>query len=200
MIYNAIDFERFGDGSATAGAVVAAEAPYILTVCHQFPHKNVVTLLRAFELVAKSDPRVQLYLVGKQSEENKQFVTRSLSEQTAKRVRLLGYVSDAELGTYYRNAALFALPSLYEGFGMPAIEALGLGVPTLLSGIASLKEITLGEAHYITDPTSVDMWASGMLDLLADPLSRAHTLQRSHKIRALYEPRKVAGNLLTHLT
>jgi len=199
VIYNAIDFDRFKGRSSDLAGLNQDDKPYILTVCHQFPHKNLVTLLQAFELVAQSDRNIQLFLVGRQSEENMQFVARSLSSEAAKRVRLLGFVSDAELSEYYRNAALFALPSLYEGFGMPAIEAMGLGVPTLLSGIPSLREITLDEASYISDPTNAKLWATGITELLSDSQYRARSVERSAKIRALYEPKKIAENLLSHL-
>ncbi|NYE24229.1 glycosyltransferase family 4 protein [Pigmentiphaga litoralis] len=199
VIYNAIDFERFEQPASGNVAATASARPYVLTVCHHFPHKNVRTLLQAFDQLSKQNPDVDLYLVGKQTPENIAFVRQSLSESAADRVKLLGFVSDAELGQYYRNASLFALPSIYEGFGMPAIEAMGLGVPTLLSDIPSLREITFGNAHYVADPLSANEWAAAMSALLSNPGQDADNANLAEKVRAAYHPQKVAETLLDRL-
>src|SRR6266567_5140783 len=132
VVPNAIDWNRFdahqpSEEESEFSNLLSQN--YLLTVCHQFPHKNLQTLLTAFEQIAKRHPDLRLYMVGTNSASNQQFIATKLSPSARERVRLLGFLSDSELGQLYRNAKLFVLPSLYEGFGMPAVEALGLGTP-----------------------------------------------------------------------
>ena len=79
-------------------------------------------------------------------------------------VRVTGFVSDRELGALYRGATMCVLPSLFEGFGMPAVESLAMGKPTLTSGLPVLREVTLELAQYLDDPT--DVGADGGRDQL----------------------------------
>jgi glycosyltransferase involved in cell wall biosynthesis len=113
------------------------------------------------------------------------------------RVHITGFVSDAELGQFYANARLFVLPSLYEGFGMPAVEALGLGVPTLVSNAFALPEVTLGYAGLIDKPRDVGAWAASIEALLAAD-TRPTAEQVSH-IRSTYSPTTTGKELLAIL-
>ncbi|MDR2115599.1 MAG: glycosyltransferase family 4 protein, partial [Planctomycetaceae bacterium] len=82
-------------------------------------------------------------------------------------IKLLGRISDEALYHYYRHALLFAYPSLYEGFGLPPIEAMANGCPVLVSDIESLREVC-GDAAYYCDPNDTASIAEGMKALLTD--------------------------------
>lgn len=169
VVPNAIDWSRFGQTATPLPETVQARLRhrYILSVCHLFPHKNVGTLLKAFIGIAANDPDIRLYLVGALSERNQAFIRGAVPDDIINRVEILGFVDDRTLGAYYTDASLFVLPSLYEGFGMPAVEAMGLGVPTLVSRCFSLPEVTLGQARYVEDPLEAAEWQIGIEACLA---------------------------------
>jgi glycosyltransferase involved in cell wall biosynthesis len=149
---------------------VEAELPplpkrFVLAVGTLEPRKNLGALLDAMRVVrsdaASSD--VALVVVGGRGWLSDQLEQRLALEQTNGRVVRLGYVSDAALSALYRTAAVFAFPTLYEGFGLPVLEAMAAGLPVVCSNVASLPEV-VGEAAFLID------------ELLAEPL--AHALQR----------------------
>lgn len=196
VVHSPIDFGRLEQPASRAREMVRemVKHPYILSVCHQFPHKNVVTLLKAFEKVAMGNATIRLYLVGSASEANLKFIQESLPATVRDRVHITGFVSDAELGQFYANARLFVLPSLYEGFGMPAVEALGLGVPTLVSNAFALPEVTLGYAGLIDRPRDADAWASAIEAMIAEG-ARPTAEQVAH-IRDTFSPTTTGREIL----
>jgi glycosyltransferase involved in cell wall biosynthesis len=197
VVPNAIDWNRFdahqpSEEESEFSKLLSQN--YLLTVCHQFPHKNLQTLLTAFEQIAKRHLDLCLYMVGTNSASNQQFIATKLSASARERVRLLGFLSDSELGQLYRNAKLFVLPSLYEGFGMPAVEALGLGTPILVSGTTALPEATLGIGRYVQHPTDVDEWVEKLERALVT--SQRPTAEDIDRVRRTFEPRATALALL----
>lgn len=199
VVPNAIDWTRFeGDESVLPAHVRARlDGRYILAVCHPFPHKNVATLLRAFGRVAAEDAAVQLYLIGAASDRNREFIQLQLPAAHAARVHILGFVDDQALGAYYAHATLFAHPSVYEGFGMPAVEAMGFGLPTLVSRAYSLPEVTLDAADYVDDPLSEDEWHARLLAALARPTRLDPAIVA--KIHGTYAPAAVGGLMIDAL-
>lgn len=199
VVHNAIDFCRFNDSDLLASPEVRRHTKhrYILSVCHNFPHKNVRTIIDAFIRLAKSDQDLHLYLVGATSTRNRELVVADVPDYIRKRIHLTGFITDADLGVYYANARMFVLPSLYEGFGMPAVEALGLGVPTLVSNAYALPEVTMGYAGLIDDPLDVTTWTAAMEAMLASDI-RPSADQILH-IRASYHPTTIANRLLSVL-
>lgn len=196
VVPNAIDFQRLeGTVAPTDATRDLLRHPYVLSVCHQFPHKNVATLLKAFAILAERDRSLRLYLVGSASEANAAFVRSALPDAIRDRVHLTGFVSDADLGRFYAHARLFVLPSLYEGFGMPAAEALGMGVPTVVSNAYALPEVTLGHAVLVDDLLDPAAWADAMERTIASG-TRPGADQVAH-VRATYDPATVASTLLS---
>jgi glycosyltransferase involved in cell wall biosynthesis len=193
--YVAIEWSRF-QGSSDEPPQRPLDNPYILSVCHHFPHKNVTTLAKAFDALSSQHRDLHLVLVGRQSPDNLAFVQRSLSPRSATRVHFTGFVSDAELGSWYRHARLFALPSIYEGFGMPAVEAMGLGIRTIVSDAGALPEVTLNKAEYVRNPLDVDEWISAIGSNLDTP-RLAPTL--SEEIRSRYSIESIARRYLSVL-
>lgn len=197
VVFNAVDWHRL---DPTPVAELSPDVqdrlshPYILSVCHQFPHKNVATLFKAFAQVAETDHDVRLYLVGKSNDSTKAFINEHIPAGIVDRVHLLGFVDDRTLGSYYANARLFVLPSLYEGAGMPAVEALGFGIPTLVSRAYALPESTLGKAQYVDHPLAVDEWTDRILASLGS-IERlpAETIGL---IRDTYAPKAIGEQML----
>ena len=182
------------------------DAPYILSVAAQYAHKNLETLIRAFGELAAHNTEIGLVLCGQDQAAlhgvgGVKVGLRPLIEQLglAGRVTLTGYVSDAFLGRWYRHAALFAFPSVFEGFGMPPVEALGFGLPVLTTGLTALPETTLGLAHTVADPRNPSAWASAMQDLLrAGDAARLTESQIAH-VRQTYSPAVCARRYLDAL-
>jgi glycosyltransferase involved in cell wall biosynthesis len=147
--------------------------PFILYVGNVKPHKNLSRVLAAHSLIFPSI-KWPLVVVGKKEG----FITgdtelcRKIKTIPPGQVYLAGQVSDAELATYYQRAGFLVLASLYEGFGLPAVEAMGAGVPVLTSRAASLPEVC-GDSALYCDPYSVNDIAEKMALLVNDPGLRA---------------------------
>jgi glycosyltransferase involved in cell wall biosynthesis len=106
-------------------------------------------------------------------------------EVAADLVRLLGFVSDAELGHLYRHAAWLVLPSLYEGFGLPAVEAMGNGCPVLAARAASIPEVC-GDAALYFDPYDVDSLVAALREAAAKPQLREELNRRAQARLAIH--------------
>ena len=100
----------------------------------------------------------------------------------SKHVRFLGFVPDDTLSILYRLASVFVFPSLYEGFGLPPLEAMACGTPVVTSNVSSLPEIT-GDAAVLVDPYDVSSIVEGVRRVLTDP-ALADDLRRKGAIRA----------------
>lgn len=197
VIPNPISWDRFGTDPGRGDRSADQSRPYILTVAAHYPHKNLAVLIQALSIVRRSID-VRLVLVGQlpaallgvkdRSRDPGQLV-RDLG--LTEHVEITGYVDDLTLGRYYRNARLFAFPSLYEGFGMPAVEAMGLGLPTVTTRCASLPEVTLGEATYVDAARDPQEWASALLAILRNPDLRPSEAVQA-RIRATYDPVRIA--------
>jgi glycosyltransferase involved in cell wall biosynthesis len=122
--------------------------PYVLSVGTVQPRKNYVRLIRAFAAL-QSDAH-QLVIAGGRGWLFQEVLTEA--EALGDRARVLGFVDDADLPALIRGASLFAFPSLYEGFGLPVLEAMACGVPVVTSNVSSLPEVA-GDAALLVDPT-----------------------------------------------
>jgi glycosyltransferase involved in cell wall biosynthesis len=141
---------------------------YVLTVGSQARNKNLRTVLAAMQLLERDD--VVLVAVG--GSDRRVFSSRSDETPAAnKAARFTGFVTDAELRALYENAACFVFASLYEGFGLPPVEAMTCGCPVVVSNRASLPEVC-GEAAVYVDPEDVGDVARRVADVLG-----AHTRQ-----------------------
>ncbi|WP_420208614.1 glycosyltransferase family 4 protein [Candidatus Electronema sp. JC] len=147
--------------------------PFLLCVAHSYPHKNIDKLIETFALLQEAVPH-QLVLVGK-GRRGEEAVRKSLLKITQpERVLRLSGLTEQELRTLYQAADLFVLPSTYEGFGLPVIEALLAGLPTVTVRAASLPEVG-GEAAFYVDAPQPELLAAKikeMLQLSAEERSR----------------------------
>jgi glycosyltransferase involved in cell wall biosynthesis len=142
---------------------------YILFVGTLEPRKNVTTLLQAFGRVAAEQPQDGLHLVitGGSGWGGEDYMGLVADLGLHHLVRFTGFVDDAHLPDLYRNALLFVYPSLYEGFGLPVLEAMACGIPVITSNRSSLPEVA-GDAALLVDPTQPEALAAAMSGLLHD--------------------------------
>lgn len=150
---------------------------YILFVGNVKPHKNLSALVSAFNLISNSIPH-DLVIVGKKEG----FITgdaivAALAANLSSRVHFTGYVDDATLHQYFAHADAMVFPSLYEGFGLPPLEAMAAGCPVLVSNAGPMPEVC-GDAALYCDPYSVDDMAAKLLTILNDEPLRAKLRQR----------------------
>ena len=152
--------------------------PYFVYVGNVKPHKNLHLLLDAFERV-RDRLGAQLAIIGRAEE--LRTVDRAVHARVSAmaRVALLGEADDASLRRYVRHAAALILPSLYEGFGLPPLEAMAAGCPALVSRAGSLPEVCGDGAAYF-DPTDVDALAALMVRSATDQAFRASLREKGH--------------------
>ena len=145
---------------------------FMLYVGNVKPHKNLSTLVRAFAHLPESLASVHLVVVGKKegfiTGDHALFDTIEQNPQLAQRVHFTGFVEEADLPVLYSLARLFVFPSYYEGFGLPPLEAMACGCPTVVSSQASMPEICGAAATYV-DPKN----ASAMATTIQHELGRS---------------------------
>jgi glycosyltransferase involved in cell wall biosynthesis len=187
VVYNAIE-ERFS-ATPSAEAIERVRERYQLN--HQFvlyvgnirPHKNLVRLIEAFaELRARGFDDLKLLIIGDEISKLPALRRAVHSHKLHKHVRFLGYLEDETLAILYRLAAVFVFPSLYEGFGLPPIEAMASGTPVVTSNVSSMPEVA-DDAAVLVDPYNVESIVDGIARVLTDPALAAE-LRRKGIARA----------------
>lgn len=154
---------------------------YFLFVGTLEPRKNLPRLLRAFARVAEQNAEITLVIVGDEGWGNEALAAQVKALQLEARVSLVGRANDARLVNYYRRATALLMPSLYEGFGLPLLEAMGHGVPVITANRGATAEVA-GDAGLLVDPLDEVALADAMLALL-DP-QRRDTLAAKARLRA----------------
>jgi glycosyltransferase involved in cell wall biosynthesis len=143
------------------------DTPYVFWVGTQEPRKNVPLLVRSFaEAIARDDLPHLLVLAGPSGWLHEDALLMPGAAALGDRLRVLGRVEDRDLFPLYAGAALFALPSRHEGFGLPMVEAMGQGTPVLCTDTPALVEVA-GEAAAVVPP-EVDAWTDALGSLLTD--------------------------------
>ena len=144
------------------------DEPYILYVGSERPRKNLDRLFEAFAKLKGEFPELKLVKVGP-SGRHKRFRRNTLrkldSSGISRDVIFVDYASELELAYYYSSAALLAYPSLYEGFGLPPLEAMACGCPVVTTNTSSLPEV-VGEAGIMVNPYDTDSLAQAMRQVL----------------------------------
>lgn len=143
-------------------SISKSEKQYILAVSSLDPRKNLRRLIEAFALLPQKDYKLYIIGVG-----NRVFALPNLETVNRENIIFPGYVDDIQLGQYYSGATLFVAPSLYEGFGLPTLEAMTNSCPVVASDIAPHHEVC-GDAAIYFDPENIYDMASKISDLLAD--------------------------------
>ena len=154
--------------------------PVVLTVSPALPHKNLSRLLEAHAILATREPAPVLVLVGHPGRESDQLRARIAELGLEELVRIAGWVSSRDLEGLYRLAECCAYPSLYEGFGLPPLEAMTRGVPVASSNATSLPEVAAG-ASELFDPCEPPAIAAAIARLLDDPDHVAELVDRGRR-------------------
>ncbi len=176
---------------------IPSDARYLLYVGGLSPHKNLPRLIEAFSRIAA--PGVFLVLVGDLKDVFHTHSPRSCPPiargGVSGRVLLPGFVPDAELMSLYTRAEALVQPSLMEGFGLPAVEAMACGTPVISSRAGSLPEV-IGDAGLFFDPTDVASIAGTIGRFLADPPRRAELARRALQRAAIFSWDRAADALI----
>lgn len=153
------------------------DGKYILSVASILPHKNLNRLICAFNLIASNDV-IDLVLVGMKLKATSEVIAtiRSIGLPES-RVKILGYVPDSDLPALYSMAELFAFPSLFEGFGLPALEAMTFGCPVVAANSTAIPEV-VGNGALLADPFNPNDFADKMLSVLTDKQFRNTLIQK----------------------
>ncbi len=143
--------------------------PFVLTVGDVQPRKNHLGLIQAFEEVLRAHPQLphRLVIVGKETWHAPQVRRAAAGSSVADRIHFTGWVGDDDLRRFYCAADLFVFPSLYEGFGLPILEAMACGRAVLCSNTSAMPEVA-NAAGILFDPFSVPEIARAMQDVLLD--------------------------------
>jgi glycosyltransferase involved in cell wall biosynthesis len=161
------------------------------------PRKNIVGLLKAFELLNEmGENRTQLVLVGHEGWGLREVRETWESSPVRSAIRYIGYVPDEVLRLFYRHADLFVFLSLYEGFGLPPLEAMAAGTCVVASNRASLPEC-LGEAGVQVDPLDVEAVAGILLRLLQDSELRKEYVEKGLERAKSYSWKRSAAKTVS---
>jgi glycosyltransferase involved in cell wall biosynthesis len=158
-----------------------AQRPYILFVGTLEPRKNLPLLLEAFALL-RNELDAQLLLVGSRGWLDEPIFAAHARSGTGDAARFLGALDEDDLAVLYSHAGVLALPSLYEGFGLPVLEAMACGAPVVCSTAGPLPEVA-GDAAILLKPEDAHVWAGTMLDVLTGP-HRSQELRRRGFLRS----------------
>jgi glycosyltransferase involved in cell wall biosynthesis len=186
-IYEGVD----GDFSAPVSLLsrqkvqllLGTDRSYFLFVGVWMSHKNLVRLLDAYQLVRKEHPEMALVITGKPVPGYSNLISYVRDSHLEKDVIFPGFVPHPLLPALYAQSTALTFPSLYEGFGLPPIEAMLSGAPVIASNVSSIPELLGDTAEYV-NPESVPDIARGMLRLIEDP-EYAKKLAREGKKHAM---------------
>jgi len=164
VVYEGVDHEKFRPKAdqPLAGKV---DREYLLFVGTVQPRKNLVRLIDAFSSLSSRFPNLDLVIAGKEGWLANEIYAAPKDFGVEKEVKFLGYVPTDKVVSLMNGARALVFPSLYEGFGLPVLEAMACGCPVVTSNISSLPEVA-GEAGILVDPYSVEDIARGISQVL----------------------------------
>ena len=190
VIHNALD-ERLSSLPTTLDSRSVLERyqiqdPYLLYAGNIRSHKNIPRLIEAFAVALgelRNHPlysRLKLLIIGDEVAKHQALRRTVVISRVQSDVRFLGFVPYDILKLFYQNAAAFVFPSLYEGFGLPPLEAMACGTPVLTSNTSSLPEV-VGDAALLVNPENVFEIARGIKQVLCDDVVRAQLIRRGRE-------------------
>jgi glycosyltransferase involved in cell wall biosynthesis len=170
--------------------------PFILFVSTIEPRKNIVNLIKAFNIVKeKYAVDHHLILIGQKGWEYEKIFTEIDNSNFRQQIHHLGYLSDEAVAVCYSLADVFVYPSVYEGFGLPILEAMTLGAPVITSNTSSLPEVAGVGAMYI-NPDDYESMATSIYEVISQPDLRQDLINKGKDRAKLYSWEKVAQETL----
>jgi glycosyltransferase involved in cell wall biosynthesis len=170
------------------------DAAYILSVGTVQPRKNYQMLIQAFKPVAENHPH-HLIISGGKGWLYDEMMAEVERQGLDGRVHFIGFVDDEDLPALYSDATLFVFPSLYEGFGLPLLEAMACGVPVITSNASSLPEV-VGDTAVQLSPHKPAAWSQAITHLLSDEDERAQLVAAGFRQARHFTWQKAAQRLL----
>lgn len=201
VVPNGVDFDKFhhnysSDEIAGTKAKYGITGDYFLYLGTLEPRKNIERLVRAYNLLKKRAGTVpSLVIAGKKGWLYGPIFDVVNSLRLNNDVIFTGYADEMDVPLLMNGAAAFVFPSLYEGFGLPPLEAMACGTPVITSNTASLPEV-VGDAALLVDPYSVESIADAMESLLLDPALRAELKDKGLKRASMFTWEKSADIIL----
>ncbi len=167
--------------------------PYLLSVGTVQPRKNYRMLIRAFSAIADKWPH-NLAIAGGNGWLFEETLAEAERHGIGERVRFLGFVDDEDLPALYSGATIFLFPSLYEGFGLPPLEAMACGAPVIVSNSSCLPEV-VGQAAIQLPASDEEAWRVALDELLGDNIRRSHMVLAGFMRARAFSWQKAAGQL-----
>jgi len=174
------------------------DGPFVLYVGSVEPRKNLATLVDAFAALPKKNA-ARLVIAGGSGWKNSAVHEAVERHGLRDKVLLLGFVTDAELIDLYNTCTVFCYPTLYEGFGLPVIEAMSCGAPVVTSRVASLPEVGGDAVRYVDDPRDAAALSRVLHEVLDDPALRERLSSAGAKQAATFSWDKAARETLAIL-
>lgn len=192
VVYNAINAE----GKATAFELLAKrygikEKEYYYTVSSLAKHKNLITLIKAVNMLRLRNPNIKLVISGVKVNAENEISLFIINNKLENNIIYTGYISDEDRNGLLDNCKKFLFPSIFEGFGMPPIEALIRNVPVLTTKSASIGEVTEGLCDYIENPEDCVEWSEKIL-----MQGRTLTDQQRERLKNKYSLKNIANQYL----
>jgi len=191
VIYEAAAPEKIKNQRSKIRKKYNLSQPIILYVGQFRKHKNIPKLLEAYKIL-KKEINCQLVLVGQVPEEYRQIIDNDADLRDTK---MPGFISDEEVAAWYQAASVFVFPSLYEGFGLPGLEAMTAGVPVVSSNRTSLPEVYQDAAIYF-DPSNPIEIADKIKMVLKNEKLRQRLIKKGKMVAAKYSWRQTASETL----
>jgi alpha-1,3-rhamnosyl/mannosyltransferase len=185
------------DGDAANRSKLGVQPPYLLHVGNDKPHKNTASVLKAYQLLAnqRAGGVPPLILAGGFTDEGP-LAARARAMGLGDRVRSLGHLERNELAALYRGATIFVYPTLYEGFGLPVLEAMGCGVPVVAGDVPAVREVA-EDAVVRVNPRDVEAIAGAVRRLLERDELRTKMSERGRSMARRYGWRRAAEATLS---
>lgn len=175
---------------------LGVEDDFILFVGTVEPRKNLITLVRAFdELLRTTELRPQLVIAGAKGWLTEELFANVDAAARRERILFTGYISDEELRALYSSCRVCVYPSLYEGFGLPTLEAMACGAPVITSRIPVMIE-TVGASARLIEPTEVGQLTEALVEMLTDENARTHFAQSGFQRAAEFTWERTARKTL----
>lgn len=162
-VYNYFNFQKY----TVTESYFKCEKPYFISICSAACHKNTATVLKAFMRFCSCNDEFHIIFVGglKNLKSEAYHIYDNMREDIKRRIHILSSISNEELGMIYRNARGFVSLTLFEGLGMPIVEAMYFNLPMVLSDLEIFKEIADVDCAVFVQPFDIEATAKAMLDI-----------------------------------
>ena len=174
------------------------QPPYLLVVANRKPHKNIEATVSLLAVLRRSDPSLKLVIIGEQFAHWEHLVAHARALGVSDAIEDRHNLSDAQLVALYQGAICLVLPSRYEGFGLPVLEAFACGTPVVASNVTALPEVA-GDAALLRSPDDIEGMADAVTRLRTDRTLRAELVKRGRARAALFTWDRTAQGMEQYL-